>query len=42
MAAVERLIDSLLAEIPDPRLRFEPAAETKTCRICPFKAFCGR
>jgi hypothetical protein len=42
MAAVERLIDSLLAEIPDPRLRFEPDAETKTCRICPFKALCGR
>lgn len=39
---VERLMDSLLAEIPDPGRPFEPAAEAKSCRFCPYKALCGR
>ncbi len=35
-------LQELLQEIYDPGRPFEPVADEKECRLCPFRAVCGR
>jgi hypothetical protein len=41
-AACREAVETLIAEIFDPELPFEPAADPARCGWCPFRQLCGR
>jgi len=42
MAKLRKAVSCLVYEIRSAELEFEPAADIKTCELCPFKIMCGR